>query len=58
MNTKRELTNSLLHASLCNTREEARNIIRKADQASIKLSGLPYGFPMSIETNETNSTEK
>jgi hypothetical protein len=54
MDIKRELTNSLLQASLCNTREEARNIIRKADQASIKLSGLPYGFPMNIKTDETN----
>ena len=54
MDIKRELTNSLLQASLCTTREDARKIIKRADQASIKMSGLPYGFPMNIETDETN----
>ncbi len=45
---KRELTSSLLKASLCTTREEARRLILKADDASMKLSGTPYGFPMTL----------
>ena len=49
MNQQRNLTNSLLDASLCTTREEARNIIKRADKASMSLSGLPYGFPMEVK---------
>ena len=50
MNTKRKLTTALLSASLCTTREEAQQCIRRADSASMKLSGTPYGFPMDVFT--------
>ena len=50
MNTKRLLTTTLLSASLCTTREEAQQCIRRADSASMKLSGTPYGFPMDVRT--------
>ena len=53
MSQERNLTNSLLAASLFKTREEARKIIKKADEASIELSGLPYGFPMEL-SDETD----
>jgi len=50
METKRLLTTTLLSASLCTTREEARECILRADSASMKLSGTPYGFPMNVLT--------
>ena len=46
-----ELTNELLKASLCKTREEAQLLIQKADKESMRLSGTPYGFPMDIVTH-------
>ena len=49
MNQQRKLINSLLDASLCTTREEAREIIKRADQSSISLGGLAYGFSMEIK---------
>ena len=51
METKRKLTTTLLSASLCTTREEARECIRRADSASMKLSGTPYGIPYDIVTH-------
>ena len=40
----RKLTSSLLDAALCSSRNEAQAIIKKADEASLKLSGTYYGF--------------
>ncbi len=51
METKRQLTTTLLSASLCTTREEAQECIRRADSASMKLSGTPYGIPYDIVTH-------
>ena len=39
-----ELTNVLLKASQCKTREEAQLLIQRADNESMRLSGTPYGF--------------
>ena len=50
METKRKLTTTLLSASLCTTREEAQECIRRADSASMKLSGTPYGIPYNVFT--------
>ena len=44
-----DLTNSLLKASLCKTREEAQQLIRIADKASQKMSGTCYGFEYNNE---------
>jgi len=51
MKTEQLLTSTLLRAALCKNREEARECIRTADNASMKLSGTPYGFPMNIVTH-------
>ena len=39
-----ELTNALLKASQCKTREEAQLLIQRADNISQKMSGTCYGF--------------
>ena len=43
----RILTSSLLNAEMCSTREQAQQLIARADAASMELSGTPYGFPLS-----------
>ena len=44
-----ELTNTLLKASLCKSREEAQKLIQKADKISQDMSGTCYGFEYNHE---------
>ena len=39
------LITALLLSERCKTRKQAQEIIKKADEASIKLSGVPFGIP-------------
>ena len=43
------LTNELLKASQCKTREEAQLLIQRADNISQKMSGTCYGFEYNNE---------
>ena len=43
----RPLPATLLIANGCLTRREAQAVIREADEASMKLSGVPYGIPLT-----------